>query len=851
MKIFNTILLVFLSLLLTNVAIAKKRVALVIGNSQYGIELGNLNSPVNDANDISKKLRDFGFQVTTLKNATQREMDDAISLFGQKLTENRSIGLFYFAGHGVQIGGENYLIPVGSGITSEADIKYKAVNLGQILNQMEQANNGLNLVILDASRNNSVIRSLRSAGRGLARVNAPSGSLLLYATKPGQIAPDSVGRNGIFTEQLLQSMNDNLKVEDIFKSVAINVSKKTNKKQEPWMEGVLYGNFYFNPSINVDTPRQNSIINKSAEDSFIESMDKDNPNQIAAYLKKYPHGKLSALFRAKLDKYFYNEYALKREKVYWQQLDKIDLIEINEYLNNYPDGTFAVKARELQKNINQSQIYNLAISSDISSSNIFVNGRFYSLSKLSIPLPKGKYKIFISKQGYTPFIQTVELNKNTTIKGKLEPEKQIKKHVKRTSGVLINEFTPIYKNESLSNPVVTYLSKKNFGKTFKVLDMGKNISAIKISIEGIKGWIPRQHALLPEEGKSFIKALENSDSARSKKVSILTKKNIKQSPVGVPFYNNPLLIGKKTNDLVVCGIFYVFSETAHAVLMGVSDRINLRKSFELYWVDKQDIVEWNSREGIGFDKAKSKKRERAILFSNKELDDAVIGVEEKTHKNFMFYQYRYPVLNIGGAGEDVTYKVLYMAGENKADIETCMVGYIPKYNDSSESQIKESILMSKSELERVWLFISSISEAINSNKIEHERVITSFRAFKMHNSVRITSNINELVKQAIGVKLNKKIFDESIDSFVSILNTENRQRKKLLKYLRKKNVYIEEVVNEKELIVEEWDDDFGEYITTIGENRLYFFSTDSPHLSEKNLITSPKKYTWLPKTFLP
>ena len=209
-------------------AIASNRVALVIGNSQYADNLGSLMNPVNDAMDISKKLKGFGFEVTTLKNATQHKMDDAISLFGQRISKDGVIGLFYFAGHGVQVKGENYLIPIGSGITSEADVKYKAVNAGQILSQMDQANNGFNLVILDACRNNPFGRSFRSVSRGLARMDAPSGSLIFYATKPGQVAQDGAGRNGVFTEQLLKSMNDNLKVEDIFKYWSFEERERLN-----------------------------------------------------------------------------------------------------------------------------------------------------------------------------------------------------------------------------------------------------------------------------------------------------------------------------------------------------------------------------------------------------------------------------------------------------------------------------------------------------------------------------------------------------------------------------------------------------------------------------------------------
>jgi formylglycine-generating enzyme required for sulfatase activity len=352
-------------------AIASNRVALVIGNSQYADNLGSLMNPVNDAMDISKKLKGFGFEVTTLKNATQHKMDDAISLFGQRISKDGVIGLFYFAGHGVQVKGENYLIPIGSGITSEADVKYKAVNAGQILSQMDQANNGFNLVILDACRNNPFGRSFRSVSRGLARMDAPSGSLIFYATKPGQVAQDGAGRNGVFTEQLLKSMNDNLKIEDIFKDVAVKVSNKTNKEQEPWMEGVLYGNFYFNPSLNLDISRQNRVVNESAEDSFIDFMDKNDPNQLAAYLDVYPNGKLSTQFRTKLNKNAPLKYKLK-------------------IVSN-------VKGR------------------------VFINGKYFGETELSANLEKKRHTIRIEKTGYEAFEQTIQLQNDQIFKGMLQP----------------------------------------------------------------------------------------------------------------------------------------------------------------------------------------------------------------------------------------------------------------------------------------------------------------------------------------------------------------------------------------------------------------------------------------------
>jgi TolB protein len=224
---------------------ASSRVALVIGNSDYQVK--PLANPVNDASDITVKLQQQGFEVEKLIDANVREMKEAIARFGQKLEQQGAVGLFYYAGHGVQVNNRNYLIPLNANIQSEADIEFEAIDTGRVLGQMKQAGNDLNLVILDACRDNPYASQFRStATRGLARMNAPAGSLILYATSPGDVARDGSNRNGLFTSHLLKAMGQpGLKVEEVFKQTAIGVSRVTGKKQVPWLEGVILGDFYF------------------------------------------------------------------------------------------------------------------------------------------------------------------------------------------------------------------------------------------------------------------------------------------------------------------------------------------------------------------------------------------------------------------------------------------------------------------------------------------------------------------------------------------------------------------------------------------------------------------------------
>ena len=181
-----------------------RRVALVIGNGAY-TSVPGLKNPPNDARDMAAMLRTLGFDVISGVNLNQRDMKKLIREFGMKLKGGGS-GLFYYAGHGVQSKGRNYLIPVDANIQSEAEVEDSGVDAALVLNFMDDAQNGLNIVILDACRNNPFARSFRSANDGLAQVDAPTGTLIAYATAPGRVASDGSGQNGLYTSELLKQM---------------------------------------------------------------------------------------------------------------------------------------------------------------------------------------------------------------------------------------------------------------------------------------------------------------------------------------------------------------------------------------------------------------------------------------------------------------------------------------------------------------------------------------------------------------------------------------------------------------------------------------------------------------------
>ncbi|MDO9632911.1 MAG: caspase family protein, partial [Humidesulfovibrio sp.] len=171
-RFIQVVLLTCLLLALAEPAGAERRIALVIGNGAY--KAAPLKNPVNDARDMAASLKRLGFDVTLLTDAGQQQMDAAVREFGLKLRQGGA-GLFYYAGHGLQVAGENYLVPVNANIQTESDVRYTCLPAGMVLGKMEDARNDLNIIILDACRNNPFARSFRSTEQGLAKMDAPTG----------------------------------------------------------------------------------------------------------------------------------------------------------------------------------------------------------------------------------------------------------------------------------------------------------------------------------------------------------------------------------------------------------------------------------------------------------------------------------------------------------------------------------------------------------------------------------------------------------------------------------------------------------------------------------------------------
>lgn len=220
-----------------------KRLALVIGNAAY--PSAPLKNPVNDARAMARTLKELGFEVVLRENIGQRDMAAVVRQFGASISPG-STTLFYFAGHGMQVKGRNYLVPVDADIQLEDEVPYATIDVSLVLDKMEVGKSAINLVILDACRNNPFARRFRSSATGLAQMDAPVGTLIAFATAPGSVAQDGSGANGVYTQHLLESIaTPGLPVEQMFKRVRIGVAKATHDSQIPWESSSMKGDFVF------------------------------------------------------------------------------------------------------------------------------------------------------------------------------------------------------------------------------------------------------------------------------------------------------------------------------------------------------------------------------------------------------------------------------------------------------------------------------------------------------------------------------------------------------------------------------------------------------------------------------
>ncbi len=221
----------------------EKRLALVIGNSNYGGGQTLKNSS-NDANLMSATLQNLGFEVITRIDATKQKMEEAVRDFSRKLPDC-NVALFYFAGHGLQVEGTNYLIPTDAKLTEKSDCKFEAIPVNFVVEEFENYPNNVNIVILDACRSNPFRSWARGGERGFKIINPTSGTIISFATAEGSTASDGTGKNGLFTEELVKQMTIPQPIESVFKKTRVQVQKRSNGGQSPQEWSQLTGDFYF------------------------------------------------------------------------------------------------------------------------------------------------------------------------------------------------------------------------------------------------------------------------------------------------------------------------------------------------------------------------------------------------------------------------------------------------------------------------------------------------------------------------------------------------------------------------------------------------------------------------------
>ena len=277
--------------------------ALVVGNGRY--RQAPLKNPVNDAKALGAVLKSLGFDVTLALELTHAGLSDAISAYSKRLVAAKAVGLFYFAGHGVQLAWRNYLIPVDARISDIQQLRERAIDVNTLIQGIRDAGNPMNIVILDACRDNPFGEDARAEQRGLSQLDAPPGTMLAYATAPGNVAVDGEGAHGLYTEHLLREIAvPEAKVEDVFKRVRLAVRRRSNGQQIPWESTSLEEDFWFIPPRDIKAKlaqEEADRLYKQELAAWERAKDAAEPGPVEEYLRRYPSGRFSELAQLRLD----------------------------------------------------------------------------------------------------------------------------------------------------------------------------------------------------------------------------------------------------------------------------------------------------------------------------------------------------------------------------------------------------------------------------------------------------------------------------------------------------------------------------------------------------------------------
>ncbi len=350
LRVWAFLLVVVFSACLQRPALAEQRIALVIGNSAYG-DLQPLRNPSADAQLMERSLQSLDFHVVLAVDSDRETLRRALRDFADRLAASGgdAIAVFYYAGHGIQLDGINYLIPTDAKIKAARDVIFEGVSLADILSTIEEAHGGTNIIILDACRDNPFQSSKRGAARGLAQINAPNGSLIAYSTAPGQVAEDGSGANSPYSEALArQLLVSGLTIEQVFKSVRVAVSETTRGRQVPWEEQSLVREVMLaGPGANAASGTMNSQAQSSVGNGgdtsqtrrdYFKAMEANTIEAYDAFIRAHPDAEEAkqALIVIKM---------LAEEKS-WRDAEQRNTVGAYKiFLAQHPDGTYADSAR--------------------------------------------------------------------------------------------------------------------------------------------------------------------------------------------------------------------------------------------------------------------------------------------------------------------------------------------------------------------------------------------------------------------------------------------------------------------------------------------------------------------------
>jgi uncharacterized caspase-like protein/uncharacterized protein YraI len=332
-------------------AFAEPRLALVIGNSTYA-NTSPLANPANDAKLMAAALEQSGFEVLSFIDLDQRGMKRAVRDFADKVAAAGpgTVALFYYAGHGLRIEGENFLVPVDADVEKESDVAIETLAVSDALSAIEQAQAAINIVVLDACRDNPLKRGFRSGSRGLARVDAPTGSIVAFSTAPGETAADGTSANSPYSAALAAALvTPGVPIEQVFKQVRIKVKAATGGKQVPWESSSLTDDFYFvkgdggTPTPGpIATPQPQpqtgpAVDDQLAETDYLAAISEDTVEAYRGFLAKYPSSARAGQVRQVL--------AAKVEDNAWQRAEGAGTAgAYRQYLAAFPDGAHAAAA---------------------------------------------------------------------------------------------------------------------------------------------------------------------------------------------------------------------------------------------------------------------------------------------------------------------------------------------------------------------------------------------------------------------------------------------------------------------------------------------------------------------------